>query len=61
MESEEWVCLGRARFMWMSEVLLGALPNPTFVPGGTPLKEDAINHRVCAHGGSIGLEDSCVI
>ena len=44
---EEWLCLARCRFSWLSDLPPGCPPNPTFVPGTTPVKEQAVEHKVC--------------
>ena len=41
---EQWVDLGKNRFQWLSEVELGALPNPSYAL--QPKGEDAIGCRV---------------
>ena len=42
---EEWLCLARCRFTWLSDLPAGCQPNPTFVPGATPTKEAAVEHK----------------
>lgn len=43
---EEWLCLARCHFQWLSDLAPGAAPNPTYLPGRTPAGEAAVEHKV---------------